>query len=120
MMGSISWKKYKDTAVLVCDYKNLESAEIIALFQVANQKIIKSDKRVRVLSDFSGCRVDKYVTSYLKNAESKIATENMKKSAVLGIAGLKKAALNFYNAATGGHAKAFTNARDALNWLTEM
>lgn len=118
-MGSISWKKYKETAVLICDYKNLPSAEIIALFKIANSKIIGSDKRVRVLSDFSGCIVDKHITSYLKNAESKMAADNMRKSAVLGIAGLKKAALNFYNAATGGNSKAFTSARDALDWLVE-
>ena len=119
MMGSISWKKYKDTAVLVCDYKNLPSTEIVALFQMANRKIMDSEKRVRVLSDFSGCTLDKHITSYLKNAESKQASENMRKSAVLGVAGLKKAALNFYNAATGGNAKAFTNARDALDWLIQ-
>ena len=118
-MAGVSWKKYKDTPVLIRDYVGMDAAEIIALFRIANEKIIGSEKKVRVLSNFSGCKMDKRVVSYLKNMESRMASQNMRKSAVLGITGIKKAVLNFYNAATGGSAKAFQTPKDALDWLIE-
>ncbi len=118
-MAGVSWKKYKDTLVLICDYVGMETSEIIATFKIANSHIINSGKKVRVLSNFTGCVLDKHVTSYLKNVESKMASQNMRRSAVLGITGIKKAALNFYNAATGGSAKAFHTPKEALDWLVE-
>lgn len=118
-MAGITWKKYKETPVLICDYVGKDTSEIIIMFRIANEKIMNAEKKVRVLSNFTGCALNKHVTSYLKNMESRMASQNMRKSAVLGVSGMKKAVLNFYNAATGGKAKAFEVPKDALEWLVE-
>lgn len=116
-MQRITWLTHKGKRILHCDYTNASTPEVIQGFKVANHTMFKTDGNLLVLSDFSNTTVDNEGVRYLKNAESRQAAEKMKKSAVVGLDGLKRVLLNFYNAANGGNAKAFSTRAEALDWL---
>jgi hypothetical protein len=116
-MNRITWITHKGKKILSCDYQGAPTEEIIKSFKIANNTMFRSPVPLLVLSDFSDTEITGEAVRYLKNAESRQAAEKMKKSAVLGIDGVKRVLLNFYNAANGGKARAFGSREEALDWL---
>lgn len=119
-MGSVKWLAKGDVKILYADYSNMnDSDEIIKLFKLVNKTVFKSENGLLVLSDFNNCVVNSELTKFIKNSESKAASKLMIKSAVIGIEGIKKALLNFYNGFTNANAKAFDDKNKAILWLLE-
>ncbi|MBN1799738.1 MAG: hypothetical protein JW822_14270 [Spirochaetales bacterium] len=119
MEQRIYWLKYGEKKILYCDYSNIDTQEILKLFTKSNNVVLNSKEKILMLTDFSDVKIDKVIIQRLKDAEARAVAKKVGKTAVLGISGIKRQILNFYNATTGSNAKAFSNRKDALRWLAE-
>jgi hypothetical protein len=117
MEQRVYWVKYGEKRILYCDYSGLATQEILESFNKSNDIVLASTEKVLLLTDFSNVKIDKVIIQRLKDAEARAVAKNVGKTAVLGISGIKRQILNFYNATTGSNAKAFANKKDALLWL---
>ena len=88
-------------------------------FQKSNNIVLNSTEKVLLLTDFSDVKIHKVIIQRLKDAEARAVAKKVGKTAVLGISGIKRQILNFYNATTGSKAKAFSNKKDAVQWLVD-
>jgi len=118
-MQRIMWLKYKGKKVLFADYSGAPVREILEVFDKFNKFVAGLNEKILVLTDFNNIKIDKIIIQRLKDADSKMSAKKFKKAAVLGIEGVKKTLLNFYNAATGSKVKACTNKQEALDWLVK-
>jgi hypothetical protein len=116
-MQRIGWLKYKDKKILFCDYSGAALHQLLELFDKFNKVVLKLNSTILFLADFSDTKVDKTILQRLKDAESRMVAKKFDKAAVVGIVGLKKTILNFYNAVTDGNVKAFPDKKQALEWL---
>ncbi|MBN1412214.1 MAG: hypothetical protein JW969_15320 [Spirochaetales bacterium] len=113
----IHWLKCGDKKILVSDYSGLTTEELMEYFSKSNEVVLQSKEKVLLLTDFSNTKIDKVIIQRLKDAEAKKVAMNVRRTAVLGITGIKRQILNFYNAATGSNARAFSTRKEAIYWL---
>ena len=111
------WLTYKEKQIFFQDYTNLEGNEIARLIPAFTQLELDIVKEGSIqLLDFSSSFANKDALNTLGEA-AKMTKHLYKKTAVLGITGLKKILLNALNRITSIGAKAFASEDEAKEWL---
>jgi hypothetical protein len=110
--------EYKGHKIILIDLKGLQPEGIISRVEGAKKIILASPPAsVLLITDFRNMRYDHERTEYAKQV-SKDIKPFVKKSALLGIEGLKKIILQSMIVFSGRtNMKPFLEAKDALEWL---
>ena len=113
----IAWSNYKGKKILVIDLKGLSKEEMLITVEEQKKIIDKAAEPVLILNDFNNTIASKeYVNKAKKyGAEQK---HKIKKTALLGIQGIKKYLTQVYIRATGNkNTKIFDNMEEAKEYL---
>ena len=111
------WINYKGKKIISIDYSNLSGDEMIKYIDYNTEFYTNLDGTdLLTLVDFTDAFGSKTNVEALKKSGSK-NKHKMKKTAVLGITGVKKIFLNVINSLINLGAKSFKNEEDALEWL---
>jgi hypothetical protein len=110
--------EYKGHKIILIDLKGVQPEGIKSRVEGAKKIILASQPdSVLLLTDFRDMRYDKERTDYAKQV-SKDIKPFVKKSALLGVEGLKKIILNSIITFSGRtNMKPFLEVKDALEWL---
>ena len=113
---------YKGKDILYVNHNGLEGNKIIENMKNAVKKteeLAKNGNEILAIYDFTDVYVTEEVMNYLKSDETKNVMKYIKKSAVIGIVGIKKIFLNVFNAVTSANTKAFDKLDEAKEWLVK-
>jgi len=111
------WINYKEMEILYTDYKNLQGEQFVKTIEVLTENLLDMGKKeVLLLLDLQGSYANKEVVNAYIAAAKKV-NPIVKKTAVLGITGVKKVLLNVVNKFSDVGAKPFTNEEEAKEWL---
>lgn len=117
-MERIYTLNYQGKAILFCNYEGLRGNELLATLKTATQQTLAAqNEELLILANFTDTYTNKEVMDYLTGPESKAATRNTKKIAVVGITGLKKMFFNVYNTVSQTKAYAFETLEAAKDYL---
>lgn len=109
---------YQGQDIQIFNYEGLRGTELLETVRAATQIMLNgAPDTLLVLANFTNTYIDDQVIGYLTNAESRAASKNTKKIAVVGVTGLKKLFFNTYNAVTFTQAKAFDTVEEAKDYL---
>ncbi len=109
---------YQGQNILVFDHRGMRGDEFLHNLKAGTQWLRDHPgDELLTLADFTGFYATDEVVAYLQSEESKIAAQNVKKSAAVGVTGIKKIFLNLYNLATGSSARAFDDLEAAKTYL---
>jgi hypothetical protein len=111
----VSWIDYKGKRILFSDYQGLDNEEMIAQFKYETSIILK-EKEVLYLGDFHNSTISPDFMKML-NETGKQTQSIIKKSAVVGITGLKSILMNSFNMISGVKAKSFDEITKAKEYL---
>ena len=113
----MKWITYKGKDILYEDYTNLTGNQIAQLVPAITKITLdKEYKDILLLLDFSNSFANKEATNAFGES-GKISKDSLKKTAVLGITGVKKVLLNFVNKVSKVDAKPFKSDEEAKEWL---
>lgn len=117
--GSI-WLYKNDIYILFLNFKLKTKEEIITITKSSIEFINSgTTKNLLVLSDFTNVPVDSTFASDLKDLGTKTNQNNIKKSATLGVTGIKMFFASIYLKITGSKAQFFNTSEEALNYLSK-
>ena len=112
----IEWINYKGMQILFSDYKGLSSEEMIKHLKKETQMILQQKEPILYMADFTSTI---FTTEFMHavNEDGKLTKRLVKKSALVGITGMKAVMLNTFNMITGIKARAFDNEYKAKDYL---
>ena len=113
--------QHKGVQVYCYDYSglsNLKEDEFINVINEAKKKTLEWGKNQRSLVDMQKTNVNSNIMKVFRET-SKVTAPLIKKSAILGIGGVKSVLLNGFNLFSKMDLKAFTTKEKALDWLVE-
>lgn len=111
------WINYKGKKIISIDYTNLSGDEMLKYIDFNTEFYTNLDETdLLTLVDFTNAFGSKTNLDALKKSGA-TNKHKMKKTAVLGITGVKKIFLNVINSLINLGAKSFKNEEDALEWL---
>ncbi len=116
MSDRIRIVEYKGKRILLHDYSNLKGDELISVLREASSMVDKRGPDLNILTDVRGVVASKEAMDELKGLAKK-ATPYVRKSAVVGIQGIKKVFLDAVRMVTGRQIKAFSTVEGAKEWL---
>lgn len=110
---------YKGKCILFLDHAGKGDKDLVNDLVAGNVAIEQASKTgdVYVLANFSGAYLSEAAMDYLKSDESKRINAKIKKTAVIGIAGVKKILLNVYNKFMQNSIKVFDDFESAKEYL---
>lgn len=113
----VNWINHNNKKILYADYRDLQIPEMINQLIFESDIILKSTEKVLYLGNFEGAIIE---SEFIKKAYElgKKTEPRNKKSAIVGVDGMKTIFLNTYNMNTGGKNKAFNTEQKALEYLT--
>ncbi|MBN2536351.1 MAG: STAS/SEC14 domain-containing protein [Spirochaetales bacterium] len=115
----INWINYKGRKILHEDFKKLNKEEMIAVVDRAIELVNETDEDLYLLIDFTDTFISEEFFTKVKNM-GVYYRDRIKKSAVLGISGIKKVLFTAFNALMGSKGfKAFKDETAAKNFLAE-
>jgi len=110
---------YNETEILYIDFRNLREDDLIELMKLVDNFVVETGKKnLLKLNDVRGQYTSTSILSEIKRS-SKLQNPYIKKSAYLGIVGVKKILLAAINRVSSIGAKAFTEFDEAQKWLAE-
>ena len=113
----MKWISHKGKDILYEDYTNLTGKQIARLVPAITKITEEKDyKDILLLLDLSNSFANKEATNAFGES-GKISQGRLKKTAVLGITGVKKVLLNFVNKVSKVDAKPFDTEEEAKNYL---
>ena len=116
-----NWIEHKGKKILYQDFsKNFFKSAAVKAELAEVQKIVTAQplNSVLVLSDFRDTNVGSDLLSAM-NTASTATKDHVQKTAVLGVAGMKRKLADLLTALTGQPLKYFDDVESAKNWLTE-
>jgi len=114
----ISFFPHKNQEILFIDYKGCKTKEqMITVLESAADVMRSSAGELLVLSDFSGTHGSVEFMDKAKKLGREVFKEKNKRSAVIGVTGLKKILLNGYNTFAADAIKPFDTKELALEYL---
>jgi len=114
-----SWITHKGKEILYDDYRNLQGSKFPAMVNEILKLTLESGKKdILSLVDVRGSYATKETVEAF-NIAGKAAKPVSKKTAVLGITGVKKIFLNVVNKFSKIGAKPFNSIEEAKEWLVE-
>ena len=115
------WIEHKGKKIFYQDFsKNFYNSAVVKAELAEVQEIVKSQplNSVLVLSDFRDTNIGSDLLSEM-NAASAATKAYVRKTAVLGVMGMKRKLADLLTAITGQPLKYFDNIEYAKNWLVE-
>ena len=115
------WIEHNGKQVFYQDFSNYffnEKAVIDELKEVQNIVISQPENSVLVLSNFSNTEITANLMPLLNESSSKTKT-NVRKTAVLGITGVKRTLGDLLSRITGQPLMYFNTEQEAKEWLTK-
>lgn len=115
------WVDHNGKRVLHQDFANLFfNIEVVKNELAGVQEIVlnEPENSVLVLSDFTNTEISGDLMSVLNQA-SKMTKPYVRKTAVLGVTGVKRTFGDLLSRITGQELVYFTNEAEALEWLTK-
>ena len=113
----MKWLTHKGKDILYEDYTNLTGEQIARLVPAITKITEEKDyKDILLLLDFTNSFANKEATNAFGES-GKVSKDRLKKTAVLGITGVKKVLLNFVNRVAKVDAKPFSSEEEAKEWL---
>ncbi|MFW9989060.1 MAG: hypothetical protein ACFFC3_10415 [Candidatus Odinarchaeota archaeon] len=113
----MKWISYKENEILLDDYTNIYPEQFAPLIKRITDLTFKSGKKdILLIVDVTGAYANKEAVDAFVEA-SKKSKPLLKKTAVVGITGVKKIFLNIVNKFSGVNAKALSSMEDAKEWL---
>jgi hypothetical protein len=118
---AIEWKEYQHQPYLLVDYSNQNSEQaMLELLEEEARLAQKSQCPILVMCDYSQAYVSSGYMDRVKALGKDVALTKVKKSALIGLNGLKKILILRYLAFTGDKgARAFDTEAEAFTWLFE-
>ncbi|MFX1338967.1 MAG: STAS/SEC14 domain-containing protein [Promethearchaeota archaeon] len=117
MHERLKWLDHNGKKILYNDYRNLAGDEMLKPIQEMSRIVASlGEKDLLLLLDFRDSFANKANLEALKKAGEK-NKHLYKKTAVLGITGIKKVFLEMINRLTNIGAKPFKNEEEAKDWL---
>ena len=116
-----TWIEHRGKKILYQDFsKNFFNSAAVKEELTEVQKIVIAQplNSVLVLSDFRDTNVGSDLLSVM-NSASDATKAHVKKTAVLGVTGMKRKLADLLTALTGQPLKYFDDSDSAKNWLTE-
>lgn len=113
------WIEYQDKNILYQDFSGLMyDADALKkeLTQVQAEVISHPKNSVLILSDFRDTSITNEMMPLL-NASSRLTKDHVRRTAVLGVTGIKRTLADLLTHLTGQQLKYFDNEVDAQNWL---
>jgi len=113
----MKWLKYKGYEILLDDYTNVMPDQFAPLIRRITELTFQSGKKdILLIVDVTGAYANKEAVNAFSESgkKSKIL---IKKTAVLGITGVKKIFLNIVNKFTNLNAKPFNTMEEAKEYL---
>ncbi len=114
----VSWKEHLGKKYLYCDLSNSTAAESIKLADELITLIGTADGNVLLLANVENAVISPEFMNKAK-ANGKLFQHKIRKSAVVGINGLKKILIKSYIAFTGSKFTLFNSEEEALKYLVE-
>ena len=109
---------HKSKTILLFDYEGLRGEELLLTIKKATQRMLDAQPgELLVLANFTNTYLNDEIIGYLTSSESKTASKNAKKLAVVGVTGLKKLFFNIYNSISSTQAKACATIEAAKDYL---
>ena len=109
---------HHDKTILLLDYEGLRGEELLNTIKTATQHMLDAQPgKLLVLANFTNTYLNDEIMGYLTGTESKTASKNAKKLAVVGMTGIKKLFLNVYNSISTTQAKTCTTIEAAKDYL---
>jgi len=113
----MKWITYKGKEILLDDYSNIMPEQFPSLIErITNLTFQSGKKDILLIVDVTGAYANKEAVSAFSESGKK-SKVLLKKTAVVGITGVKKIFLNIVNKFTGLHAKALSTMEEAKEWL---
>ncbi len=113
----MKWITYKENEILLDDYTNIYPEQFAPLIKRITDLTFQSGKKdILLIVDVTGAYANKEAVDAFVEA-SKKSKPLLKKTAVVGITGVKKIFLNIVNKFSGVNAKAVASMEDAKEWL---
>ncbi|MFX0029160.1 MAG: hypothetical protein ACFE8B_08120 [Candidatus Hermodarchaeota archaeon] len=113
----MKWINYKGHEILLDDYTNIMPEQFAPLIKrILNLTIHSGKKDILLIVDVTGAFANKEAVNAFSEAGKK-SKSLIKKTAVVGITGVKKIFLNIVNKFTGLNAKPIPSIEDAKEWL---
>ena len=114
---SVEILKEGNNSIVYVNHQGLSGSKLISNFAEANKILINGGQDQLLLTDFRNASLSKEVIDYIKSDETKAASGNCKKQAIVGITGIKKMILNVYNGMTKANMKIFNTFEEAKEYL---
>jgi len=113
----VKWIEYKEVKILINDYSNLTGENFIETLQILTEHFLKQNyEDILLLLDIRNSYSNMEIIEAL-NISSKRIKPFVKKSAVLGVTGVKKILLSVVNKISSLGAKPFVSEEEAKEWL---
>ena len=112
----IKWINYKGKEILLDDYTNLQGDYVEIIEALTNHLINSGKKEILLLIDLNNSYTNKAVVNAFTEAGKRVRPV-VKRTAVLGITGVKKVLLNVVNKLSSIDANPFSTEEDAKDWL---
>ena len=112
----IKWINYKGKEILLDDYTNLQGDYVEIIEALTNHLINSGKKEILLLIDLNNSYTNKAVVNAFTEAGKRVRPV-VKRTAVLGITGVKKVLLNVVNKLSSIDANPFSTEEDAKEWL---
>jgi len=116
---SIETIEFKGKKILYLDHEKKGDKDLVDDLKAGDQAIKKAyqDGEVLLLANFSSSYMSEAAMNYIKSEESKRINLLVKKTAVIGIQGVKKILLKVYNAFMQKEVKVFEDFESAKEYL---
>ena len=113
----VKWINYKEKEILLDDYTGLQGEELVETIEVLTNHLMDSGKKeILLLIDLNNSYTNKEVVNAFTEAGKRVRPV-VKRTAVLGITGVKKVLLNVVNKLSSIDANPFSTEEDAKEWL---
>ncbi|MBN1251942.1 MAG: hypothetical protein JXR51_06280 [Bacteroidales bacterium] len=113
----IQWLYHENSKILYVDFRNLSEDKLIELVRMVDDVVVNSGERNFLkLNDVRGQFTTAKILAEIKRS-SKVQNPYIKKSAYVGIVGVKKILLDAINRVSSIGAKAFIDYDEAKLWL---
>lgn len=110
---------HKGRTIYYMDFRGCDPHQMIAIVDKMHELVNSFPQQVLILANYTGTTATTEFMNRIKEAgKHGVATGKHRKSAVIGITGLKAILLQGYLSATNDkNTKAFDTEEDALDWL---
>jgi hypothetical protein len=116
---STSYIFHKGKKILYIDYTKCKSTEeTLRVLEMARQEYLKTNEMILVLNDFREAYGSNEFMKRARELGKELFHDRTKKSAALGVVGIKKILVNAYNVFAKNKINIFNTKEEALDFLS--